>query len=115
MVAVSNTLKFVAQTFAETRLNNVGLDTQFDGLTTVLQASATGLGTGTNNVVFAIADAGDPFLDSAVFIDGSSFTAVDPQDPPQDPTPVSEPGTLALLGMGLMGFVGTRRRMLAKA
>jgi hypothetical protein len=83
--------------------NNTGLafDTQFDGLTTVLTASATGL-VGTNTFEFLIQDLGDSQLDSGVFIQAGTFS--------DQPTSVPEPGTLALLGLGMLGFTAARRR-----
>jgi hypothetical protein len=82
------------------------LDIEYDGLTTVLQAQALGLGPGTHTLKLAIADAGDSNLDSALFIQGGSIT-----DTPT-PTPTPEPGTLVLLGSGLLGlgFLARRRR-----
>lgn len=85
------------------------LDLQYDGLTTVLQAKALGLGAGTHSIKLAIADAGDWILDSGVFIQGGSFS-----DQPVDPggngtAPVPEPGTLLLLGGGVLGLLAYRR------
>jgi|JI10StandDraft_1071094.scaffolds.fasta_scaffold132662_2 gliding motility-associated-like protein len=48
---------------------------QFDGLTTVLTASALVECGQTYHIKIAIADAGDPILDSGVFIEGGSFTS----------------------------------------
>lgn len=48
-------------------------DTQMDGLTVVLTATAT-LNPGLNHIKLAVADAGDQVLDSNVFIQGQSFT-----------------------------------------
>lgn len=80
--------------------NSLNLDTQYDGLTTVLTASATGL-VGLNHFEFRIADVGDSSLDSGVFLQGGTFAAV-------NPTP--EPETMALLAPGLMGLAAARRR-----
>ncbi len=49
---------------------------QYDGFTSVLQATATGLTPGqTAHIKLAIADAGDHSLDSAVFLAGGSFVS----------------------------------------
>lgn len=48
-------------------------DTQMDGLTVVLTATAV-LNPGINHIKLAVADAGDQVLDSNVFIQGQSFT-----------------------------------------
>jgi len=80
------------------------LDIEYDGLTTVLQAQALGLSPGTHTLKLAIADAGDSVLDSALFIQGGSIS--------DQPTPTPEPGTLVLLGSGLLGLglLARRRR-----
>lgn len=85
---------------------NLGLDLSFDGLTTVITAEALGLGAGTHTMKFAVADASDSLLDAGVFIQAGSFS----DEPPQT-TSVPEPGTLALLGIGLAGFGLARRRL----
>ncbi len=59
---------------------------EYDGLTTVLTASAIGLAPGAHTLRFAIADTSDSVLDSAVFIQGGSFSTT--------MTPVPEPSTI---------------------
>lgn len=78
---------------------NLGIDTQMDGLTTILTASANLL-PGINHFEFFITDQGDTSLDSAVFIKAGSFSGDDS---------VPEPATMVLLGIGLVGL-GIMRR-----
>ncbi len=78
---------------------------EYDGFTNVFTAAIQGLDAGTHSMKIAIADAGDSILDSAVFLQGGSFS-----DTPPPVTPVPEPGTLALMLLGLGGLVAGRRR-----
>jgi hypothetical protein len=79
-----------------------GLDLQYDGLTTVLTASATGLALGLHSFEFLIQDAGDNAYDSGVFIRAGSFS--------DEPIQVPEPSIIALFGLGLVGVGFARRR-----
>ncbi|WP_100639740.1 choice-of-anchor L family PEP-CTERM protein [Marinobacter salexigens] len=87
-------------------LNDGGpyFDIEYDGFTDVFVASILGLSAGSHSMKIAIADAGDSALDSAVFLQGGSFSDTPPE------VSVPEPGSLALLLMGLGGLVATRRK-----
>ncbi|WP_336367055.1 choice-of-anchor L domain-containing protein [Marinobacter sp. C2H3] len=76
---------------------------QYDGFTDKLIASITGLSAGLHNMKIALADAGDSALDSAIFIEGGSFSS-------EDPVNVDGPGSLGLLAIGLAAFAARRRR-----
>jgi hypothetical protein len=81
---------------------------EYDGFTTVLTASALGLGAGTHTITLAIADSGDSILDSGVFIKAGSFS-------PTPPTAVPELSATALGSVAMLLMFGalalnTRRR-----
>lgn len=89
-------------------------DLEYDGFTDVFTAEFLGLDTSlTHTLSFAIADAGDFALDSAIFIAGGSLSSVDPVDPPVDPVDpidvVPVPASLPLLLAGLGGIAFLRR------
>ncbi|EMD82981.1 choice-of-anchor L family PEP-CTERM protein [Pacificimonas flava] len=88
------------------RSNVAGVfDLQYDGFTTVLTATATGLDTvGVNTALFSITDVDDASYDSGVFIRGGSLSV----DPPGE---VPAPGALGLLGLGVLGLALRRRKL----
>ena len=83
----------------------IPVDLQYDGFTTVLTAQALGLSAGEHTISLQIADAGDSSLDSAIFLQGGSFSGEQPE-----PNTVPEPSTLLLVGAGLLGLFRLRRK-----
>jgi len=75
---------------------------EYDGFTNVFTASFTGLSAGVHSIKLAIADSGDLLLDSGVFIKAGSFSDAS--------NPVPEQGTVFLLGGGLLGMLGIKRK-----
>jgi hypothetical protein len=87
-----------------TGTGSLNLDTQYDGLTTVLTASAAVL-SGKNTFEFKITDIGDSSLDSGVFIQAGTFSATVPPG-----SNVPEPSTIAMLGLGLLGLATMHKK-----
>lgn len=84
--------------------NESGLyDIEYDGFTDILTAQALGLDAGSHHIKIAIADGGDNSLDSAIFIQGGTFS-----NEPNNPVP--EPTTVILLGAGVLGLAGASRK-----
>lgn len=90
--------------------NETGLfNIQYDGFTDVLTAQALGLSAGTHTIELTIFDVGDSILDSAVFIQGNSFSD---QQTPKPGSSVPDGGTtIALLGTALLGLAGIKRKL----
>jgi hypothetical protein len=87
----------------------------YNGFTTPIQVSISGLTPGTHTMNFAIADAGDDSYDSAVFIDAGSFSAtLDSVGSAAVPEPGQVAASLLLLG-GIGGYFFVKRRKAAKA
>jgi hypothetical protein len=98
-----------SQYYIDNNGNNVGgtspLNIQYDGLTSVLTATATNLAAGSHTITLAIADAGDENLDSGVFIQGGTLST--------NQTPTNTPdisSTFALLGVAFSGMAMLRRK-----
>ena len=81
---------------------NQNLDIQYDGLTTLLSATAQ-VTPGTHHFDFTVADVVDKLYDSGIFIQGRSFSLLAPQ------SAMPEPGSLALVALGLTGLALRRR------
>ncbi|MCA0936433.1 PEP-CTERM sorting domain-containing protein [Vibrio alginolyticus] len=87
-------------------------DIEYDGFTDTFLAAITGLDSGTHTMKFAIADAGDSILDSAIFIKAGSFSGSVPTPGPANPIP--EPTSLALFSLGLLGLTFRTKRKSSK-
>lgn len=76
---------------------------QMDGFTSAIQVAVAGLSAGLHTMEFVIADSGDSSYDSWVLIESGSFS--------DTPIAVAEPGTIPMLGLGILGLFFTRRRL----
>jgi hypothetical protein len=74
-------------------------DLEYDGFTNIFTASALDLAPGQHTIKLAIADAGDSWLDSAVFIQAGTFSDTSPKTSVPEPTAV-----IALLWLGGVGL-----------
>jgi hypothetical protein len=85
-------------------------DIQYDGFTKVLTANALNLAPGKHTIKLAIADVGDSILDSAVFIQGSTFS-----DTPTPPSGTAVPEPFTIVGTMIGGAAALRIRKRLKA
>ena len=83
---------------------------EYDGFTDVFTASATGLATGgvIHTIMLIVEDTGDEILDSAVFIQGGSFSGEKPVDP-VNPVPLPAGMPLLLAALGGLGLLRSRK------
>jgi hypothetical protein len=120
---LTNNLALIPSTSTPVSINNVNLGSnsayyrnnsgsqlssglQYDGFTSVLTASATGLLAGSHTLYIAIADAGDGALDSGVFIQANSFSTT------QTPTSVPDStSSIVLIGAALSLICAFRRKI----
>jgi hypothetical protein len=85
----------------------------YGGATILLTATANVNSGQVNNFRFAVADASDRILDSAVLIGTGKFTTVDPQIPTNGAIP--EPGTWVLMISGFAGLLALSRRRASRS
>lgn len=83
-------------------------DIEYNGFTKLFTAQALGLAPGTHRIKLAIADVGDDALDSAVFIQGTSFS----DTTEEVPEPLTILGTLTAGAFGTQ-FMKKRKKMQA--
>jgi hypothetical protein len=89
------------------------ISTQYDGLTTILTATISGLTIGVNNTLkLSIADVGDAAYDSAVFLQAGSLSssATPPVIAVPEPSPLMATMALAAGFAGLLSFKRFRNR-----
>ena len=84
-------------------------DNPAHGLLDVLTTTSGNLAAGDHVLLFEISDTNDQQLDSAVFLTGFD-TTTNEGGPVTNPDQAPEPGTVALLGIGLAGLGVLRRR-----
>lgn len=70
------------------------------------QTFSTALGSGSHTLAFVVTDVGDSIVDSGLYLDAISVNPV----PNAETNNVPEPGSLALLGLGLAGLAVVRQR-----
>lgn len=104
-VTIDNVNNFVNSAYYNSNDPSDGQPTpygfEYDGFTDVFTASAA-IAAGTHHMKFGIADAGDTAYDSAVFIQGSSFS--------DEPTPIIPVPGAFLLGMLGLSVAGVKLR-----
>ena len=91
-----------------TQYSQLGTPFNYGGATVLLTATANVNPNEVNTFKFAIADASDRNLDSAVFIGAGTFSTEEPEEPEN---PVPEPTTMSLLGLGMAAAYRARRRL----
>lgn len=95
--------------FRDNPPNTGSIDTQLDGMTVILTFVADVVAGAENLIQLGIADVSDTALDSAVFIQGGSFsTCGGPNQPPCDNN-VPEPSAGLLAALGLLGLAAMRK------